>query len=128
MMASQLVQESFDSVTYWLDPTTMNTTGNISGLWLLPNYDEYTVGYRDRSAIFDDQHKSRVRSPQYNIVFANVIVADGEVVGTWKRVIKKHEVQMSTNLFAPLTSAQEQALSAAVDRYGAFAGLPAKIR
>jgi hypothetical protein len=100
MVQAQLVQEGFDDVTYWLDPATQNATRDISGLWLLPNYDEYTVGYRDRSAIFDDQRKSQVHSPQNNIVFANVIVADGEVVGTWKRIIKKHEVQIRINLFA----------------------------
>jgi hypothetical protein len=126
MVASQLVQK-FDAVTYWLDPATKNATRAISGLWLLPNYDEYTVGYRDRSAIFDDQRKSQVHSPQNNIVFANVIAADGEVVGTWKRVIKKYEVQIRINLFAPWTNAQGQAIAAAADHYGVFAGLPAKI-
>jgi hypothetical protein len=127
MVAAQLAQEKFADIAYWLDPATMNASGDIAGVWLLPNYDEYTVGYRDRSAIFDDRHKSQVHSPQYNIVFANVIVADGEVVGTGKRVIKKHEVQVSTNLFSPLTGTQGQALSAAADRYGIFAGLPAKM-
>jgi len=28
----------------------------------LPNYDEYTVGYTDRSAIFDTQHNQKLDS------------------------------------------------------------------
>ena len=82
MVKAQLVQERVGSTTFWLKPTTKTYPEATSGVWLLPNYDEFTVGYRDRRAIFDSQYQSYVAKPQGNIVFANVIVVDGEVAGT----------------------------------------------
>lgn len=90
--------------------------------YLLPNYDEYIVGYTDRSAILDavEQNKLDARG---NVLFNNTIVNNGKVIGTWKRTLKKTSVALELNPFAPLTDTQTKSITAAAQRYGAFLGL-----
>jgi len=49
---------------------------------LLPAYDEYTVAFRDRAAILDPAHAAATR----NGIFSPVVLVDGRIAGTWKRV------------------------------------------
>ncbi|MEO8700702.1 MAG: winged helix DNA-binding domain-containing protein [Kofleriaceae bacterium] len=92
-----------------------------SAAYLLPAYDEYTVGYRDRSAFLDPAHAVRAK----NGIFAPVIVLDGRIAGTWKRITKRDRVAITAELFAKPTRAQHAQLAAEAERYGAFVGLPA---
>jgi peroxiredoxin len=45
---------------------------------------------------------------------------DGQVVGTWKRTIKKDAVIITPSLLTPLNKAQTRAFAAAANRYGEF--------
>jgi hypothetical protein len=91
---------------------------------LLPNYDEFTVGYRDRSAVFDDAYRPMVTAPTNNILFVNAVVVDGEVVGQWRRTKRKDSVALATESFRGLTVAESGAVRAAAARYGAFVDRP----
>nr|WP_319564468.1 crosslink repair DNA glycosylase YcaQ family protein [uncultured Rhodoferax sp.] len=53
-----------------------------------------------------------------------LIVIDGRVVGTWKRVFKKAAIEITATPFTPLSPADAQGFAAAVQRYGAFHKLP----
>ncbi len=55
------------------------------------------------------------------------IVLDGQVVGTWKRTIKKDAVLLTPSLFTTLTKAQTRALVASASLSGAFLNMPVKI-
>jgi hypothetical protein len=54
-------------------------------------------------------------------------VLNGEVVGTWKRTLKKASVAIALSPFAPLKPAGLKAVKAAAERYGAFVGLEAVV-
>jgi len=90
-------------------------------VWLLPPFDEYTVAYKDRSAVLDPAH-GRVMSS--NGIFYPVIVLDGQVAGTWRRVFKQGSVMITLSPFAPLKKKEQQAAALAAERYGAFLGKP----
>lgn len=128
IMKSQLNHEVIDGQEYWFAST--HPTKNVASpkASLLPNYDEYMVGYKDRSAIFDISHKQKVATPQGNIIFANVVVLDGQVVGTWKRIIKKQLVEIVFTFFIQLTNKQRKAVQVATDHYEKFLGLPIKVK
>src|SRR5213078_2598445 len=51
-LKSQLVQEVIDGQIYWFSASTPPAKVS-SSTYLLPYFDEYTVGYTDRSAVFD---------------------------------------------------------------------------
>jgi hypothetical protein len=94
-----------------------------AGVHLLPPYDEYTVAYRDRSAIV---HPTLVDATRGGI-FAPVVVLGGRVAGTWRRRVTRRAVEVSAELIAPPAAAHRRALTRAAERLGAFHGLPAAL-
>jgi hypothetical protein len=125
MIKSKLKTEIVDGQTYWLADSTRRVKDDPHIAYLLPNYDEYIVGYTDRSAIFDTVHTDKL-DERANPLFQHTIVVDGRIVGTWKRDYKKDSVVISLRLFHPLSKAEHGAISAATKRYSAFHGLPVK--
>jgi hypothetical protein len=58
MAKARLAQEVIDGQTYWLGPSSPALPTSSPGAYLLPSFDEYTVAYRDRSAVLDMGHSS----------------------------------------------------------------------
>lgn len=69
-----------------------------SGIHLLPGFDEYFLGYKDRGHIISLEHATKV-VPGGNGIFKPMIVVDGQVVGTWKRTLKKASVTLTYDFF-----------------------------
>ena len=86
--------------------------------WLLPAFDEYLVGYKDRSAVLDPVYAKRVNAG--GGLLNPAIVVDGQVIGTWKRVIKRNAVAIARSLFRRLKKDEERMVAAAEERYGQF--------
>jgi hypothetical protein len=94
---------------------------------LLPGFDEYLLGYADRGAALPPEHAQAV-VPGNNGMYLSTIVADGEVVGTWKRTARAREVVIELAPFRhPLPSALRTGLEEAVASYGGFLGMPARL-
>ncbi len=124
MVTSQLLHEVVDDQTYWFAasapsmPSAPPAKVLSQTAYLLPNFDEYTVGYKDRSAVFDASHTEKF--DLRGNVLNNILVLDGQVVGTWKRTLKKDAVIISPSLFIPLSTAETRAFAAEANRYGVF--------
>lgn len=90
----------------------------VSGVFLLPGFDEYVLGYRERGAVLAPGHFEQI-VPGRNGVFRPTVVSDGQVVGTWK--------VRGTGLNRAVEATPFEAFSPAVaDRIpGVFAALPA---
>ncbi len=123
MVKRRLVREAVDGKTYWFAASTppANTTSETA--YLLPNYDEYVVGYTHRSAIFDSSHASQLDA-RHNPLFQHTIVIRGQIAGTWKRTFVKDSVTIETHLFTRPTKAENRAVALAAQRYGEFLGMP----
>jgi hypothetical protein len=104
------------------DPPSSRSRSKL-GVHLLPPYDEYTVAYRDRSAVLDPRDHERAK----NGIFAPIVLVDGKVTGTWGRTTKARSVAIAVKLWRPATPAVQRGLEAAVARYGAFLGVPATL-
>jgi hypothetical protein len=90
--------------------------------WLLPAFDEYLVGYKDRSALIDPAYAKRVNAG--GGILNPTIVVDGEVIGTWKRIMRRDGVAITRSLFRPLEKGEERLVSDAEERYATFVGAP----
>ena len=119
MVKSQFMHEVIDGQTYWFSPSTPPAKDISQAVYLLPNFDEYIVGYTNRSAVFNASHTKKLDS-RGNVLFNHTIVLDGRVVGTWKRTLKKDTVIITASLFIPLNEAETRALAASANCYGAF--------
>lgn len=124
MVKTHLIQTTVDDRTYWMSAEASATPTDMPDVYLLPGFDEYLLGYQDRSAVLNVLHKQRI-NPGSNGMFSPTIVSDGRVVGTWKRAFKKGGVVITPDAFAPLNEAEQYALTAAAHAYGRFLELPA---
>lgn len=93
---------------------------------LLPGFDEYFLGYADRSACLDEEHFERI-VPGGNGVFQPMIVLDGRVVGTWRRRVEKKKVTVTLLPFAGKKQPSRTALAPALAAYGAFHQRPVEV-
>lgn len=122
-----LRSEERDGKVYWSVASVPalesdGETDDTSGVFLLPGFDEYLLGYKDRSDVLAAEHANKV-VPGGNGVFFPIIVADGQIVGTWKRAIKKGGVAITLRPFVPRTVSKASVADAA-ERFGAFLGVP----
>ena len=118
---SRLIQDVVDGTSYWLSDAAHagKTTKPINHL--LPAFDEYTVAYKDRSAILNPRYAKRLNAG--GGMLNPVIVVDAEVVGTWKRSRKGKSVVVAANPFGALPEAGS-VLAGAAKRYGRFLQTP----
>jgi hypothetical protein len=115
---TELVQEESNGQTYWFSPTLpalAEAKDASPTVHLLPAYDEYTVAYRDRSAIIDPAYGKRADS-----ILSQTIVLNGQIVGNWKRTLQKGSVVITPHLFTSLTEAEHHTFNRAAQRYAAF--------
>ncbi|MBS1790141.1 MAG: AlkZ family DNA glycosylase [Acidobacteria bacterium] len=116
-----LVQEIVGDQTYWFAPigsVTKSVNGKSPSTYLLPPYDEYTVAYKDRSAVLSPENAKQTISG--NGIFSPIIVINGQVVGIWKRELKNGTVTVSPTFFTKLNKARTGELASAAVRYGNF--------
>jgi hypothetical protein len=115
-----------EGVGYHLAPETLDAPVPARGVLLLPGFDEYVLGYRDRSAALAPEH-SDVIVPGGNGMFKATIVVDGEVVGTWSRKATSRGVVVGLAPFDVLSAAEHEGLVVAAECYGRFLGQPTKV-
>jgi hypothetical protein len=111
--------------TYFMSAERRAEPAAARGAFLLPAFDEYLLGYKDRSAILDDEHAAAIFPG--GGVFRSTLVHDGRVIGSWKASATKQRVRIVPAPFGELTPAQHRALAIAATRYGAFLGRAALV-
>lgn len=95
------------------------------GVRLLPAFDNYLLGYKDRSAILAPDRQSRVY--RGGIISPTVIV-DGVVRGTWALNGTRRPASITVSPFEPLPRAQVAAVEAEVADVARFLGRDVELR
>lgn len=118
--------ETVDGVTWW------RTDGDFAARVqaaprsrLLPAFDEYVIGYKDREPVVDASNLRRVIG--INGLVSPTVVLDGRVAATWKRETGAREAALSVAPLRPLTATDLKHLRPAARRYGAFIGVPVRL-
>jgi hypothetical protein len=126
----RLASEEIDGKTYFMARNLPRPDKESGRVHLLPAFDEYLVGYSDRSAMLGNADTQRMlRSGKIvfthsNGIFLPVVVADGEVVGTWKGSKKKDKVLVTIRPFAKLDDERTKGVREAAMRYENFLEVP----
>ncbi|HTS15074.1 MAG TPA: winged helix DNA-binding domain-containing protein [Candidatus Sulfotelmatobacter sp.] len=119
-----LTRLELDDQVYHLAPETLTADGpevTPPRVHLLPGFDEFLLGYADRTAALPRQW-SRAVVPGGNGMFKPTIVADGRVVGTWRRTVGAAAVVVEATPFEPVAALIRHEAAAAAERFGAFLG------
>jgi hypothetical protein len=124
--APRLTSEAMGGVTHWFSPELRPARSGRPRMHLLPPYDEYLVAYRDRRAVLATLPRAKAEAAE-RVRLGPVIVADGAVIGTWKRRREKNRDLVVPRFFVRLGTGERQALDEAVDRYRLFLGRPVQL-
>ena len=95
----------------------------VDDLHVLPGFDEYLLGFKDRALMLDPEHQQAV-IPGGNGMFQATVVRGGRVVGTWKRTIGKTRVTVAVTPLVPFRAVDRKRTEAAFEAYDGFLGLP----
>ena len=115
---SDLVHEIVDGQKYWYSEKQRAIYDPRLLAHLLPTYDEYLFGYRDRSAVIDSPAKIKLSNR-----YRPTIAINGQIVGTWRRTFKKDNVIIEQELFKDLDIKEIDLLNQAKLCYGEFLNL-----
>ncbi len=119
MAKSELVHDSIGDKVYWMPPKNLAPKSAVPTVHLLPPFDDFLIGYKDRSASMDGTVLRRLRTGGMP---DPTIMIDGKIAGKWSRTLKKDSVTIQTKLFRKFNKHEAQSLDDAVERYADFIG------
>lgn len=97
----------------------------LAASYLLPPFDEYTVAYKDRTAVLAARH---AKFAQFGGMLSATIVVNGQVAGTWKRASGKGGVTVAPAFFGRARAEHLGIAAAAAQRYQRFLNLPVTVK
>jgi hypothetical protein len=116
---SNFVKEIINREEYIFFPATYTTKIDPGkATFLLPDYDEYAISYKDRSAIFSEYNTGT--KGRGNAIFSHMIILEGKVQGTWRKVKNKDTFDIEVSPANPLSKTKQLLLTNAVKRYNDF--------
>lgn len=119
LAADALDQREVDGTEYWFG-AALPSTHAVAPAHLLPNFDEYTVGYTDRAAMMHPVHPFRPELFAFSSVLANVVTVEGQVVGAWRRAEARDRLRVEVRPMAKLSAAEHAAIDEAGGRFSKF--------
>ncbi|WP_189331872.1 winged helix DNA-binding domain-containing protein [Actinoplanes ianthinogenes] len=124
--AAGLEKVDVDGVEMWADPAVLDA-GPVRGWWALPGFDEYMLGYKDRSMMATPEMLTSI-VPGGNGVFQSTLVRDGRVMAVWKRTLGKKAVSVLVSPLVEFTAADWASAEEALQPFGTFVGLPITVK
>ena len=125
--ATHLEHESIEGRSYWFPAVEGTARIPSSVTHLLPNYDEYFVGFKDRSA-FNARVRAAGVKARTDALSGHVLTINGQIVGGWRRTFVRQSVVIEPKLLIRLIEAERRAVGVAARRFGRFLALPVEIR
>ncbi len=127
LVVSELVRDVVGDKTYWCSPDVAVPSNPPPCLHLLPNYDEFLVAYRDRSASLDPARGFDLAPFPMGSILAHIVVRNGQVWGAWKRRQTSRQVVVELGSLDVLAPSEFAALRREVERFARFLGVPASV-
>jgi hypothetical protein len=110
---SNFMAEKINGQTYWLADVFQDAPIATECVRLLPAFDEYIIGYRDRQTVLPSENHSKAISS--NGIFRPTIMVNGQIVGLWKKSTSKAQPVVFDFFEQPADSTKSLADKAAND-------------
>lgn len=114
--------DQLDGIDYWRT-NAAELEAREPELFLLPGFDEFVLGYKDRSLFIPEAFLNHI-VPGGNGIFRPTIVWDGQVVGTWSKAMSARGVRLTADWWATPSARQMEAFAVKSDAYAQFLELP----
>jgi hypothetical protein len=119
---TSFAQFNFNGNTYIYQPRELPAWKGMTDTFLVPDYDEYGIGFKDRRVYNHPKWKPKVVLPGQE--YYHAITVDGYHGGAWTKAIKKDKPVVTIKPFPQLPKKYDGALAKALKRYYAFFGAP----
>jgi hypothetical protein len=120
-----LEPREIDGRTYWA--REWESVRMPPATFLLPNFDEYLIAYKDRDLLLPTGPAPRGGIAGLN-AFEHPLVVDGVLAGHWTRRVSGRTTRVELVVKAPLGPKQRRAVTAAAGRLQAFSGAGLQVR
>lgn len=125
--AADLEHEIIDGRSYWFPTPTRVAKRRTPIVHLLPNYDEYFIGFKDRSA-FAVRLRTAGIEPRTDALSGHILAINGQIVGGWNRTLRGKQAILQLKLLQRLTAPENHAVEKAATSFGEFLGIEAKVQ
>jgi hypothetical protein len=105
---TELNSIEIDNQKYWFGTNFTDKDNFRKSVHFLPAFDEILISYKTREASILPEHQSKAFTN--NGIFKPIILENGKVIGTWKRIIKKDHAKIETQFFHETENAKKTAL------------------
>jgi hypothetical protein len=122
-----LERRVIDGKDYWFDSGADPPTNAAIVAHLLPNFDEYTVAYRDRAEMVHADRPFEAKLFSFGSILSNVVTVGGKVRGSWRRSLARDAVRVEARMLDRLKPAESRAVEAAGRRLGEFLERPVEL-
>jgi hypothetical protein len=128
-----LVSVQVDGADMLLDPDLLDThragllDAGTNDVLALPGFDEYLLGFKDRSLMLAAEHKQAI-IPGGNGVFQPTIVRGGRVIGTWKRTTGRGRTVVQVRPLVPVGASDRDRIRDALEPFARFTGQTLQVR
>ena len=123
MVKAQFETASIDGKEYIFSPQEIVPNRALQTSFLMPDYDEYGIAYKDRAAVLN---RAKEQPNSQSFIFNRMIVLNGQIVGSWHRTIKGQDLILQTTPFKPLSKKEQQEVKQMAHRFGKFLGIEPK--
>lgn len=122
MIRKNFTEETTNNKNYLIKDLSGNRKNE--SVFLLPAFDEFLISYKDRKASLPSTDFTKAISN--NGVFWPTITVNGQVVGTWKRILRKDRMPVEFKFFNKRANSRQQKmmLDRAVGILKSFFGYP----
>ena len=119
LLPDYFLKKMIDSQEYIFYPNKESYPDILQPTFLMPDYDEYGMGYKNRDAIILPETKPELKEA-VNAGNYHMIVIEGMIAGTWKKVVKGKNISVESFPFFELNGLQQEALKKAEERFTEF--------
>lgn len=121
---------SYDGIEVYADTALMDLAAAIhqdDEVHALPGFDEYMLGYKDRSLMLDPNQLAQV-VPGGNGVFRPTFVRNGRVIGTWTRTTRGKKGVVTAVPLVRLGAKDRTRLERSLEPWAEFTGVALEVR
>ncbi len=117
LLGSKIHQAKAGEKQYWFLPG-QDVSPKLPPALLLPAFDEWIIGYTDRTGLFATEHERKIITT--NGIFRPVLLCNGQAAGSWRQVEKKGAIAITKEWFHPVSQAAQKAIKTAERKYISF--------
>ncbi len=117
-LGKNYLNETIDGKEYILYDRPVKDVSKLQTSFLVPDYDEYGISYKDRSIY--NHPKTKQTESKGSAYYVHAITVDGFLGGYWGRPTDKNKSSIEVSPFSTLTKKQLASIKNAVKSYQSF--------